>query len=253
MRRKHVLITSATALAMSAAPLALAQAQSKQTDKIDIASWNRADLYDGWTVEQLYDTQVRDSAGEDIGEIENLVIDADGQVTKIVVEAGGVFDIGDTHFAVNWDEVEFGPDLEWVQVPVDEDNLENFSLFDGDDEVTTGPRAWRASELINDYVTLEDMRGYGIVQDIVISQDGKVEAVVVYPDVAYGVGGPYAYPYYGYGYDPAFDPGAETYDLPYTMSEVQELGPFDYSQLRVPMAGGMQGDEATMETEEQQG
>jgi sporulation protein YlmC with PRC-barrel domain len=253
MRRKHVLITSATALAMSAAPLAMANAQSKQSEKIDIASWNQADLYDGWTVEQLYDTQVRGSTGEDIGEIENLVINVDGQVTKIVVEAGGVFDIGDTHFAVKWDEVEFAPDLEWVQVPVSEESVQDFSLFDGDDEVVTGPRAWRASELINDYVALEDTRRYGIVQDIVISQDGKVEAVVVYPDVAFGVGAPYAYPYYGYGYDPAFDPGAETYDLPYTMSEIQELGPFDYSQFQAPMAGGMPGDETTIETEEQQG
>ena len=36
MRRKHVLLTTATALALSAAPLAMAQAQ--QGAKIDIAS-----------------------------------------------------------------------------------------------------------------------------------------------------------------------------------------------------------------------
>ena len=250
MRRKPVLITTATALALSAAPLAMAHAQ--QGEKIDIALWNQTDLYDGWTAEQLYDTQVIGITGEDIGEIENLVINADGRVTDIIVEAGGIFDIGDTHFAVNWDEVEFAPDMEWVQVPVEEDNVANFSLF-GDDEVVTGPRAWRASELINDYVALEDTMRYGIVQDIVISQDGKVEAVVVYPDVAYGVGRPYAYPYYGYAYDRGFDPGAETYNLPYTMSEIQELGPFDYSQFRAPTAGGMPGGETTTVTEEQQG
>ena len=251
MQRNPVLITTATALAMSAAPLAMALAQSDQ--KIDIASWNQADLYDGWTAEQLFDTEVRGLENDEIGEIENLVINADGKVNKVIIESGGFLDIGDTHFAVNWDDLEFGPDMEWVQVPVDEDNLEEFSLFDGDDEVETGPREWRASELINDYVALEDVRGYGIVQDIVIGRDGNVEAVVVYPDVAYGVGGPYAYPYYGYDYDPAFDPGAETYNLPYTMSEIQELGPFDYSRFQAPMAGGMPDGETTMETEEQQG
>ena len=219
-----------------------------QSEKIDTASWNQADLYDGWTAEQLFDTQVRGSNDEDVGEIENLVINADGQVTKIIVEAGGVFDIGDTHFAVNWDEVEFGPDMGWVKIPVDEDSVQNFSLFD-DEEVTTCPRAWRASELINDYVTLQDQMRYGIVQDIVISSEGKVEAVEVYPDVAYGVGRPYAYPYHGYQRD--FDPGAETYDLPYTMSEIEELGPFDYSEFQ-PRMPGMGGDE-TMEPEEQQG
>jgi sporulation protein YlmC with PRC-barrel domain len=251
MQRKPVLITTATVLALSAAPLALAHAQ--QGEKIDITSWNQADLYDGWTVEQLYDTEVRGSENDEIGEIENLVINPDGEVTKVIIESGGFLDIGDTHFAVNWEDLEFGPAMEWVEVPVDEDNLEEFSLFDGGDEVETGPRAWRASELINDYVALEDNRRYGIVQDIVISHDGTVEAVVVYPDVAYGVGGPYAYPYYGYRYDPAFDPSGETYNLPYTMSEIQELGPFDYSRFRAPMTGGMPGSETTTESEEQQG
>lgn len=249
MQRKHALITTAIALALSAAPLATVSAAN---DKIDIASWDQADLYDGWTAEQLFDTEVRGSNDEDIGEIENLVVDADGKVRKVIVEAGGFLDIGDTHFAVPWDQVEFGPDLEWVKVPVDEDSIENFSLFEGE-EVETGPRAWRASELINDYVTLQDVPGYGIVQDIVFDQDGNVEAVVVYPDVAYGVGRPYAYPYYGYGYDRDFDPGAETYDLPYTMSEVQELGPFDYSTFRAPMPGAPAGTAEQQEEQEEQG
>lgn len=228
MRRNRALMTSAIGIALAAAPLGAAIAAG---DKIAITSWDQAELYDGWTAEQLFDTEVRGASDEDLGEIENLVVNADGKVTKIIVEAGGLFDIGDTHLAVPWEEVEFGPDMEWVKVPVDEDSIENFSLFD-DEEVKTGPRAWRASELINDYVTLSDGVRYGIVQDIVFSKEGDVEAVVVYPDVAYGVGRPYAYPYYGY--DREFDPGAESYDLPYTMSEIEELGPFDYSKLTLP-------------------
>ena len=224
MRRQHASITTAIALALAATPLAAAGAA---TDKIDITTWDQAELYEGWTAEQLFDTEVRGSENDELGEIENLVIGADGKVTKIIVEAGGFLDIGDTHFAVPWDRVEFGPDMEWVRIPVDEDNVEEFGLFEGGEEPTTGPRAWRASELINDYVRLQDGVGYGIVQDIVFSQDGDVEAVVVYPDVGYGIGPPYAYPYYGY--DREFDPGAETYELPYSMNEIGDLGPFDYS------------------------
>jgi sporulation protein YlmC with PRC-barrel domain len=228
MRRKHALITTAITLTLAAAPLAAANAAG---DKIDITTWDQAKLYDGWTAEQLFDTEVRGSSKEDIGEIENIVVNADGKATKIIVEAGGVFDIGDTHFAVPWDQVEFGPDLAWVQIPVDEDNVDDFSLFD-DDEVTTGPRAWKASELIDDYVTLQGVARYGMVNDLIFSQDGQLEAVVVYPDVGYGVGvgRPYAYPFYGYDY--GFDPGLDTYDLPYTMNEINELGPFDYHALQ---------------------
>jgi sporulation protein YlmC with PRC-barrel domain len=226
MRRKHALITTAITLTLAAMPLAAANA-ADASDKIDITTWDQAKLYEGWTAEQLFDTEVRGVSKEDIGEIENIVVNADGKATKIIVEAGGVFDIGDTHFAVPWTQVQFGPNMEWVQIPVDEDNVDNFSLFD-DDEVTTGPRAWKASELINDYVTLQGGERYGMVDDLVFSKEGQLEAIVVYPDVGYGVGvgRPYAYPFYGYGR--GFQPGASTYELPYTMDEVSELGPFDY-------------------------
>ena len=257
--RRHVLMTTATALAMAASPFAVAQAQTNQSDqagvsdKIDVALWSQQDLYDGWTVQQLFDTEVRGSENDEIGEIENLVIDADGNVTKVIIEAGGFLDIGDTHFAVDWDQVEIGPEMAWVEVPVDEDNVPEFSLFEGDEEVATGPRAWRASELLNDYVSLQDSPRYGIVDDIVIDRQGKVQAVVVYPDVTYGVGRPYAYPYYGYADDPAFDPGAESYDLPYTLSEVQELGPFDYSQFPAPLTDAGDREIELEQPDEQQG
>ena len=241
MQPKHG-ITTAIALAVAATPLAAAGAAG---DRIDITTWNQADLYDGWTAQQLFDSDVRGIENDEIGEIENLVINADGKITKVIVEAGGFLDIGDTHFAVPWDQVEFGPGLDWIEIPVDEDNVDEFSLFEGDEEVITGPRAWRASELINDYVALEDRRGYGIVQDLVFNPDGEVQAVVVYPDVGYGIGHPFAYPYYGY--DRGFDPGAETYDLPYTMSEVNELGPFDYNLFR----GGPIGAEVVPSEDEQ--
>jgi hypothetical protein len=155
MQRKHASNTSAIALALAATPLA---AGSAATGKIDITTWNQADLYDGWTGQQLFDTEVRGSETDELGEIENLVISADGKVTKVIVEAGGLLDIGDTHFAVPWEQVEFGPGPDSVQIPVEEDNVSEFSLFEGDEEVVTGPRAWRASELINDYVTLQDAR-----------------------------------------------------------------------------------------------
>jgi hypothetical protein len=51
----------------------------------------------------------------------------------------------------------------------------------------------------------------------------------VSPDVAYGVGGPYAYPYYGYDY--GWEPGSNYYHLPYSRREISQLGPFDYTRL----------------------
>jgi hypothetical protein len=46
-------------------------------------------------------------------------------------------------------------------------------------------QGFRASELMNDYVSLSDYPGYGIVQDLLF-QDGQLSAIIVYPDVGYG-------------------------------------------------------------------
>ena len=247
------LMTGAGVLALAAmAPTGLAA--QNQGQKIDLVTWQQDDLYQGWTANQLFDVEVEGDAGEVIGEIENLVISSQGSAEKIIVESGGWLDIGDTHFAVPWDEVRFTPDLDEVRVPVTENNLDQYSVFD-QDQVEGEDRAFMATELINDYVTLESGVGYGMVQDLVLNQDGEIQAIVVYPDVGYGVGAPYAYPYYGYDAGFGFDPGSDRYQMPYAESEIAELGPFDYSELPAPMPGGMgpmqQNSEAVIEDENQ--
>lgn len=231
MRRPDVVITPAITLALAlAAGTADEAAGQGSDDEIDLATWRQADLYDGWTAQQFSDATVYGEQGRPIGEIENLIVGADGKLEQIIVETGGLLDIGDTHIAVPWSEVDLGPDLEWINVPVSDENVEEFSLFDeGEGEVETGERAWRATELINDYVSLEDNRRYGMVQDLIFSEDGEVEAILVYPDVTFGEGGPAPYPFYGY--DDGFDPGSDTYELPYTADEIQKLGPFDMSRF----------------------
>jgi len=249
MRRHDALITTAIALALSVSalgPTAAAEQEEKASgeqqqtaergqddDKIDLVTWQRIQEYDdAWTADQLFGTPVHGADNKDIGEVENIVVGADGKIEKIIVEAGGFVDIGDVHLAVPWNQVEVGKGLEMVKTRLKEENVENFSLFDGDEEVQTGPRAWRATELLYDYVSLEDYRGYGIVHDLVFAKNGEVEAVLVSPDVGYGAGGPYAYPYYGY--ERGFEPGADTYRLPHTRDEIAKLGPFDYGKLEVP-------------------
>ncbi len=59
------------------------------------------------------------------------------------------------------------------------------------------------------------------------TQDGKVQAVVIETDEAYG-GEPYAYPFYGYGY--GWDPSYSTYTLPYDEADLTDMSAFDYEQ-----------------------
>lgn len=228
-----------------------AQAQRTTGDKIDIVTWAQEDLYtEGWTAEQLFDQEVYGQNGEEAGEVENLVIGPDGKLQALIVESGGFLDIGDTHYRVPWEDVKLTPDLEGVTVPVTAENVEEYSIFPEDEE-DAPERGFRASELMNDYVSLADYPGYGMVQDLVF-QNGELSAIVVYPSAGYGVYGPYAYPWRGYGY--GWEPGDEYYQLPYTRDEIAELGPFDYERLMAPWPPA-RGAEAEMsmeqETEEQ--
>jgi hypothetical protein len=78
---------------------------------------------------------------------------------------------------------------------------------------------------MGDYVRLEDGVNYGIVDDLIFDDGGKLKSIVVNPSVGYGVGGYYAYPWYGYDY--GFDPGQDFYDLPYGRDDVAAYEPFD--------------------------
>jgi hypothetical protein len=123
------LLTTSTAALLLAAPMAFAQSDSGemsatgQTDDMgtemadaDITDWNNANLIrtrditggnvyttneaddEGWDPEYMYDTVGAD--WNQIGEIEDLVLNQNGQIVGIVAEVGGFLDIGDKHVVI---------------------------------------------------------------------------------------------------------------------------------------------------------
>lgn len=123
-----------------------------------------------------------------------------------------------------------------ARLPVTEETVEDYDVFGGiagefqvvDDDDPFTPRGWRVTELIDDYVTLQGGIRYGWVEDVVFDRGGRLQAVVV--DALYSDPyGPYAYPFYGYGYD--YRPGLPYYELPYGRGQVGALEPFDYGRF----------------------
>lgn len=204
-----------------------AQTASFAQEVVPLAEWNERDMQPGWSAEQMINLPVRSSGGEEIGEVENLLIGPEGDVQRVILEVGGFLDIGDTHFAVPWDQVEVSGsgELEYLTVPVTEDNYDQFDLSWEAGDVEEGPREFRATELIGDYATFGGEGSAGYVNDLIFDGEGKLQEIVVNQSGAMG-GGYRAYPYYGY--DAGFEPGMDTYDLPYTEDEIGELEPFDY-------------------------
>lgn len=211
---------------------------------IVMRDWNYDTIYGrGWSARNLMDeAEVYGPGGEEIGSVENLVIGRDGKLVGIIAQVGGFLDIGDTHVFVPWDEVQVRSDLSRVTIPVTEETVDDYSTWADaylrkaetsgsrilESDLATGPRIWKATELLGDDSFLNGKEGYGNISDLIFTTDGNLHAVVVTSYAGYG-GGYRAFPYYGYGY--GWEPGYPAYYLGYGRHDVQNMEQFDYNRM----------------------
>jgi sporulation protein YlmC with PRC-barrel domain len=71
--------------------------------------------------------------GEDLGKIEDIMIDVrSGRVAYAVLSFGGIMGIGDKLFAIPWEALTLDADRECFVLDIDEDQLRNAPGFDKD-------------------------------------------------------------------------------------------------------------------------
>ena len=76
---------------------------------------------------------VKNRTGEEIGTLQEIMIDLDqGQVAYVVMAAGGLLGIGDKYFAVPWSLLEVDTDSHAVIVDLDKQTIEDAPGFDKD-------------------------------------------------------------------------------------------------------------------------
>ena len=109
MNPKQLAVLAATALAM--APLAVAAQQSP-----DVTAYQEADDDDvlvqpfNRTVDDVEDMDLKNADGDEVGEVEEVLVDASGQPVAIAVEVGGFLGIGERDVVFALDEVELMDD-----------------------------------------------------------------------------------------------------------------------------------------------
>lgn len=90
------------------------------------------------TAEEVIGRDVYSAAGDDIGEVEDLLIDPQsGQVQQAVISVGGFLGIGDRDVAVNLDRLSFDGQRDAVVVDTTRDQLEQMPVFEYSDGVTS--------------------------------------------------------------------------------------------------------------------
>ncbi len=228
MNRTAVLATtSAAALALGTLPVMAQNA----TEITPLTDYDATQIEGAWSADNMRVADVMGEDGDTVGYVQNLVMTPEGNVSHVIVETDNWFDLADRAIAVPWENVDLTPGEEGIMVPLDENEMNDFTLFADDSTMATEGENYRASDVLDDYVTLNDGTGYGYVTDIIFDQGGALQSVVVSLDVSYGnvADGLYAYPYYGpemgyvpYGYD---------YNLRYDEDAVTDYQPFDYEAV----------------------
>lgn len=86
---------------------------------------------------------VRNRNGDELGTVEEIMIDLDsGGVAYMVLSAGGFLGVGDKFFAIPWTMVTVDIDAHEVVVDVDAETIENAPGFDKDNWPDSRDMGW---------------------------------------------------------------------------------------------------------------
>ncbi len=88
-------------------------------------------------------TAVQNAAGEDLGEINELMIDLDkGRIAYAVLSFGGFLGLGDKLFAIPWEALNIGPEGDVFILNVPREKLDNAPGFDKDNWPDMADSSW---------------------------------------------------------------------------------------------------------------
>ncbi|HYH19995.1 MAG TPA: PRC-barrel domain-containing protein [Azospirillum sp.] len=217
-------IAAAAFVLSAASPSALpAHPIHTAADTVTLDDWDYRAAYSGWRASGLIDAVVFGANGEELGEVKDLLVDADGRLRALAIEASGMLDIGPALFTVPWRDAAPGPEPDTVTLPITAEEATALARADTPD--TIGPGGWRVQALLGRPVHVAGMRHFGTVDDIIFDTPGAIVAAVVAP--RNDPNGPYAYPWR----DATLGPAQSALVLPVAPAQLRALGPFDYGRM----------------------
>jgi hypothetical protein len=96
---------------------------------------------------------VRNSAGENLGKVKELMIDLPtGRVAYAVLSFGGILNMGNKLFAVPWNALTLDEDEKQFILDIDKSRLENAPGFDKDNWSDMADASW-GQEIFSHYET----------------------------------------------------------------------------------------------------
>lgn len=103
-----------------------------------------------WLANGLLNDRVRNSAGQDLGKIEDLAIDpATGQIRYAILSFGGLLGLGDKLYPMPWSMLRIAPSRDCVLLDIDRDRLSRAPVYDRGTWPDMNDISWRRG--IDDY------------------------------------------------------------------------------------------------------
>lgn len=89
------------------------------------------DLSTSYRSDKLIGMNVKNSAGEELGEISQIILDSNGQATHVVLSAGGVLGVAETDYIVPWNQVQLTAGGDHALIDVQKNAISSeFSAFE---------------------------------------------------------------------------------------------------------------------------
>lgn len=97
-------------------------------------------LPEGHSVEDYLERDIVNAEGEEIGEVVDLMIDANNNITKVVAETGGFLGIGESHVAIDMANVDVAEGSDDLTVEMSREEIEALPTYELDEGVWTPVR-----------------------------------------------------------------------------------------------------------------
>ena len=126
--------------------------------------------------------------GDEVAEVEDVILNEDGQAIGVVLATGGLFGIGQDFFAVDFNRVRAEREDDEVRLvsALSEEDVERLREFDLDAFKERMGSRLLASQVAGAEVRLGETRRSARVEDVVMTASGRVEGVVLsYDDNRY--------------------------------------------------------------------
>ena len=148
MFRTALALAAATALSAATLPAQAQEAETMTEMETMEATGALGDVSDVFmTAGDLDDIEIIGANGEEIGEIEDVVVDAEG-MHYVVVDVGGFLDIGDEPVAIPMSRLAAAGDDELVLTGMTEEGLEELAEMSDDMMAADGTRVLGADDAI---------------------------------------------------------------------------------------------------------